>query len=720
MATAHGEGDRRVEAGEASSGSSGQCDDEVPVTEPTRPGAPAVDALLQAALWQMAGGLVVADAQGRITFANEAAARLHGVERLDAPSAGDAIAYGSEDGAPCGAGDLPLARAALHGEVVEDACWRIRRPDGTEVAVVGSARPIVGDDGQRVGAVLTLRDDASRAAASMVERERDALAERLRAAFAHIPISTLVLDPAGRVMAANPAFERLWGVALSDLPADYSLLDDAQLASAGLLPHAQRAFAGEAVALPALCYDMAQVTGRGRACWMEAHLYPVRGRSGAVARVVLSHTDVSDRMHAESARVRAAARAERLQALTAALSVAATPDDVAEAMVEHAASVFGAVGVVVGRLSDDGSQLALMRASHMPDDIVEDWRLFPLDAAVPLADAARHGAPIFLGSREAWRTRYPEMMQLLDATGHHANVIAPLIVHGRVLGVLGAAFDAPQTFDEQERALALTVAQQCAQALERARLFEAERSARAEAEAANRAKGEFLAAMSHELRTPLNAIAGYVQLLDMELHGPVTEAQRAAFGRIELAQRHLLRHVNDVLNFARLQAGRLEYSLAPVSLADVLAELEPLIGPQLRTKALTYSVDVPGDCLVRADREKLTQVLLNLLSNAAKFTPAGGRVAVDCARRGDGSDTRATVFLRVTDTGVGIPRDKYDAVFEPFVQVDATPAVRTGGSGLGLAISRELARGMGGDLRVRSVVGMGTAFTIALPRVETA
>ena len=685
----------------------------------TAPPAPAGDALLQAALAQMPAGLVVADVHGRVIFANETATRLHGVARLDARSAEDVIAYGTEDGTPCAAAELPLARAALHGEVVEERCWRIRRPDGSEVMVVGSARPLLADDGRRVGAVLTLRDDSAHTAAAAVQHERDAFAERLRAAFANVPVSMLALDPAGRPLAANPAFERLWGATLADFPSDYSLFGDAQLEAAGLLPLVRRAFAGDAVVLPALRYDVARIAGHGRACWTEAHLYPVRGRDGAIERVVLSHTDVTDRMETEAARVRAAERAERLQALTAALSVAATPDEVAEAVVEHATSVFGAVGTVIARLSDDGGQLAVMRASHMPDDIHDDWRTFPLDAPVPLADAARRGEPIFLGSREAWRTHYAAMLPLLDATGHHANVVAPLIVHGRVLGVLGAAFDAPQRFDEQERALAMTVAQQCAQALERARLFEAERSARSDAEAANRAKGEFLAAMSHELRTPLNAIAGYVQLLDMGLHGPVTESQRAAFGRIELAQRHLLRHVNDLLNFARLQAGRLEYSLTPVVLAEVLGELEPLIGPQLRTKALTYSVAVPDDCVVRADREKLMQVLLNLLSNAAKFTPAGGRVAVDCARRGDGSDTHATVFLRVTDTGVGIPRDKYDAVFEPFVQVDASPAGRTGGSGLGLAISRELARGMGGDLRVRSVVGMGTAFTVALPRIES-
>jgi signal transduction histidine kinase len=262
------------------------------------------------------------------------------------------------------------------------------------------------------------------------------------------------------------------------------------------------------------------------------------------------------------------------------------------------------------------------------------------------------------------------------------------------------------------------VAQQAAQAFERARLFEAERAARADAETANRHKSEFLAAMSHELRTPLNAIAGYTQLLDMELHGPVTDAQHSALARITRAQHHLLRLVNDVLNFERLQAGKLEYDIRPVRLAEVMEDVEPLIGPQIRSKSLEYAADVPGDCWVRADRDKLVQVVLNLISNAIKFTPIGGRVTVDCARRANGATDDGVIFLRVADTGVGIPRAKLGAVFEPFVQVDATLAGRSGGAGLGLAISRDLARGMGGDLRVRSELGSGASFTVTLPRAD--
>lgn len=431
-----------------------------------------------------------------------------------------------------------------------------------------------------------------------------------------------------------------------------------------------------------------------------------------------------ERSRAEAARAREAAA--RLQALSTALSHASNEREVADSVVEHGCPVLGASGIVIARLTSDGAFLEIMSVGDMPDSVRSEWTRFPADSPVPLADVARTGQPMFLGSRDAWRSRYPAMTPLLEETGHHANAVLPLIVEGRAFGVLGAAFASPQEFDEDDRALAMAVAQQCAQALERARLFEAERTARQEAEvamrvaeAANRAKGEFLATMSHELRTPLNAIAGHAQLIEMGLHGQVTEAQREALARIELAQRHLLGLVNDVLNFARLQAGRIEYDVRPVRLADVTAAVEPLIGPQLQAKQLAYATAVPDDALALADRDKLIQVLLNLLSNAVKFTPSGGEVRVECPERSDGSGDPDTVYLRVFDTGVGIPREKLAEIFEPFIQVDMSATGRKGGTGLGLAISRDLTRGMGGDLRVRSTVGGGTTFTIALPRAGT-
>ena len=279
--------------------------------------------------------------------------------------------------------------------------------------------------------------------------------------------------------------------------------------------------------------------------------------------------------------------------------------------------------------------------------------------------------------------------------------------------------------DLEERGDALEASRAAAEVAradaERARA-EAE-TTRGAAEQANAAKSQFLANMSHELRTPLNAIGGYVELLELGLRGPVTAEQRADLERIQRAQRRLLSLINDVLNYAKLEAGHVAYDLGPVDLRDVVADVTPIVEPLLAAKELVLDVRLPeAPCEVWTDREKLGQVLVNLLSNATKFTSARnaetdarGRVTIDVSTGGAAAGD--AVYLRVTDTGRGIPRDKQAAVFEPFVQVHTGYARPAEGTGLGLAISRDLARGMGGDLRVRSVEGQGATFTIVLRRV---
>jgi signal transduction histidine kinase len=236
---------------------------------------------------------------------------------------------------------------------------------------------------------------------------------------------------------------------------------------------------------------------------------------------------------------------------------------------------------------------------------------------------------------------------------------------------------------------------------------------RAVAEDANRAKSTFLATMSHELRTPLNAIGGYVQLLELGIQGPITEAQADVLARITRSQRHLLRLINDVLNLARIEAGRVDYHLEACPLRDIVDTVLPMVEPQLRARNIRYEVSIASDLVAHADREKVQQVLLNLLSNASKFTPAGGSVSIEGFANDPAGDR---VHIRVRDTGIGIPYARLAQVFEPFVQVDDSHARRSEGTGLGLAISRDLARGMVGDLSAESEVGVGSIFTLTLPR----
>jgi signal transduction histidine kinase len=232
------------------------------------------------------------------------------------------------------------------------------------------------------------------------------------------------------------------------------------------------------------------------------------------------------------------------------------------------------------------------------------------------------------------------------------------------------------------------------------------------AEEANRAKSAFLATMSHELRTPLNAIGGYVQLLELGIQGPITDKQADSLSCISRAQRHLLRLINDVLNLARIEAGRVEYNHAACNLKEMADAVLPMVEPQLQSRGIRYSLDITPELTAYADHEKVQQILLNLLSNAIKFTPTNGSVTVTGFADGERGEC---VRLVVRDTGVGIPAERLAQVFEPFVQVDDSHARRAEGSGLGLAISRDLARGMGGNLTAESDVNVGSAFSLTLP-----
>ena len=286
---------------------------------------------------------------------------------------------------------------------------------------------------------------------------------------------------------------------------------------------------------------------------------------------------------------------------------------------------------------------------------------------------------------EGWRLRS-------DGTRFWANVVITALRddHGTLVGFAKITRDLTERMEAQERAL------------ENARRL-------AEVETLSRAKSQFLASMSHELRTPLNAIGGYAELIEMGLAGGVTEQQRDYLARIRTSQQHLLRIINDLLNYSRIESGQIEYEKALVSLPGVIETVKTMIGPQATGKGITLETPPCGEVIAIGDRLKVEQVVLNLLSNAVKFTPPGGRITVACRISGD----RAT--LAVADTGPGIPADRTQDIFEPFVQLGRSLSSGHEGAGLGLAISRDLARNMDGDITVESSSGKGATFTLSLP-----
>jgi PAS domain S-box-containing protein len=416
---------------------------------------------------------------------------------------------------------------------------------------------------------------------------------------------------------------------------------------------------------------------------------------------------------ARAAAERAAERALRLLEVAGRMARALSPTEVAEVAVTQGMRAVGAQAGSMALLDEEGAEFSTAGTHGYPAAMEEAFRRFPLRAGAPMSDAVLQLRPVLVRDTTEWAERFPRTARAAVQTGYQGFATVPILAEGRALGALGFSFAEPQAFDAGVEVFMETLARHCASALERTRLYQAERAARGEAEAANQAKSQFLASMSHELRTPLNAIGGYVELIQLGLRGPVTVQQQTDLERIRRAQQHLLGLINDVLNFARVEAGKIAVQLAEVPLAEVLDEVESLIGPQAADRGILYGRGPCEDGVrVHADREKLEQVLLNLLSNAVKFTGPGGSVSMDY-EKDDGQ-----VRIRVRDTGCGIPEARLDAVFEPFVQVDPDLTRTRQGTGLGLAISRELARAMGGDVTVESVLGEGSTFTVHLPAAE--
>jgi signal transduction histidine kinase len=427
-----------------------------------------------------------------------------------------------------------------------------------------------------------------------------------------------------------------------------------------------------------------------------------------------------------------------LAMLSGSLTDPLTPEDAAEVVERQALAVLGATSAVVmtlgqfppaagtegaatpaaagdsGRNGDGpGETLALLHAIGAPADVAGGLTQLPLDADMPLAEVARTGEAVFLKSESDLR-RYPGWCESMLRTGSRSAAAVPVWANGHLRGVLGLTWAVPRTFDEDERAFVLTIGVMCAQAIMRGHLKAAEQRARETAEHANLAKTQFLRTMSHELRTPLTAVVGYTELLETEIVGPVTDMQRDHLGRIRRSSDHLLSLIEELLNFAQIEAGEQVVRVQRVRAADAMEETLDIVRPIAEGKDVRILFDIRDHRIeLRTDRVKLRQILVNLVTNAVKYTDTGEvRVAV----RTTAVDTDPSIFFEVTDSGRGIAIDDREHVFEPFWQADQSLTRVSGGTGLGLSVARQLARLLGGDITLgESALGGGSTFVLGLP-----
>jgi signal transduction histidine kinase/DNA-binding response OmpR family regulator len=401
-------------------------------------------------------------------------------------------------------------------------------------------------------------------------------------------------------------------------------------------------------------------------------------------------------------------RLARLQSFTATLALERTVAEVAETTSAELRAAFRAQRAAFAILTDGDQHIDVIRADGFEHAVREGWRKMPLDASTPLAEVVRLGEPLYFEDGPALAARYPKQMEP-RAPQDEAVVALPLMLERRALGSIELIYDRPRRFSEDDRRELLALAGVCAQAVDRAYLFDVAQLERRRAEEANRAKDEFLAVVSHELRTPLNAILGWAKMLNA---GALSDEQaRKATATIErnaLAQAQL---IDDLLDVSRIITGQMRIKGEPVDLPAVVEAAIDIIRPAAEAKdvRIQHEADANVGSLL-GDADRLQQVFWNLLSNAVKFTPRGGRVAVRLRRVG------GSFVVEVEDSGQGIPAEFLPQVFQRFRQHDSSAARKTGGLGLGLAIVRHLVELHGGSVAVASDgLGKGSLLSVRLP-----
>lgn len=508
--------------------------------------------------------------------------------------------------------------------------------------------------------------------------------------------------------------------------------------------------------------------------WTSGVYTSVRRPDGSLSGYVKVTRDLSERRHREAELVSANAARQAAETSVAGLRFLVSASEALASSLDYEAVLNTVARMAVSEFADwctvdlvHGNELRRVAMAHTDPARVElareYGRRFPPDrrAATGSWNVVRTGeaeyCPDISDEMLARTVADAEQLAMLQELGVRSSLSVPLVGSSRtVVGVLSLVLgESERQLSEYEFWLARQLGRQAGLSIENAALHReleqqhaqlaetaieleqqteelqtqavhmedlmaeleaANRELRvrtAEAESANHAKADFLAMMSHELRTPLNAIFGYADLLELGIHGPITPDQRNALDRIKRNQRSLLGLINDVLNFAKVEAGKLELTLAPISITTILSEVEGVVAPQVERKGIQFRCPKPApDFHLRGDLERVEQILLNLVTNAIKFTEPGGSIEVST------SPGLESVSIRVLDTGAGIPPERLEVIFDPFIQLNRVQDGEAKGVGLGLAISRNLAVAMGGRLVATPGLDQGSEFVLTLPRAD--
>ncbi|MEH2344880.1 MAG: AAA family ATPase [Nostoc sp.] len=405
-------------------------------------------------------------------------------------------------------------------------------------------------------------------------------------------------------------------------------------------------------------------------------------------------------------------RIARLQSITAALSESLTPAQVSEVIVEQSMAALKASSALVALLNENKTELEIVRAVGYNQDLLDAWRYFPIDSPSPLAEAVRTGQPAWAESRQNRIARYPHLAEAYAQYDIDAWISIPLMVEGSAVGGITLGFIQLQELSGEDQAFILAVAQQCAQAIARAHLYEAERKARSAAESANRIKDEFLAVLSHELRTPLNPILGWAKLMRTRKLDRATSDR--ALETIERNAKLQTQLIEDLLDVSRILQGKLNLNFGRINLVSVIEAAIETVRLSAEAKSIQIQTSLEsGVGEVLGDANRLQQVIWNILSNAIKFTPIGGQVKIKLEQ------VSSQVQICVTDTGKGIAPEFLPYVFDYFRQADGATTRKFGGLGLGLAIVRHLVELHGGTVQAESLgEGQGATFTVRLPYLQ--